>query len=596
MATTTPGKEARKERSDWQVYRRLVGYLRPHIGIFILAIFALVANAVADVGIAYILQPLLDDGLGGNSSKGTKPDQTLLIWLPLAVVGIFALRGGAGFVSSIGMKYVGQHVIADMRNQVFHKYLLFDNRYFDTNNSGELISRLIFTIEQVATSITSTLSSIVREILTIIFLIGLMFYLSSLLASIILLAGPVVVLIVRYISKRFRKQAKRIQKSVAGISRSAEQAVYGQKIVKMFGAHDFERTRFATANEKSRKARMKEAITLSASSPIIQVLVSIALAIVIYVAMLSNDMTPGVFAAFMAASGRILQPLRAIPGLISQLQKGIAAADDIFDIIETPDENDNNLPNLTIQKGSINIQDLAFAYDTAKGDVLYNINLQIPAGEMIALVGHSGSGKSTLAALLPRLYEWSQGKITIDEQDIQQVNRPSLRDKIALVSQEVLLFDDTIANNIAYAHNGSCKIEELRAAAEAANALDFIEALPDGFDTIVGERGVMLSGGQRQRISIARAILKDAPILILDEATSALDTESERKIQQALDKLMQGRTSLVIAHRLSTIEKADNIVVMQDGQVLEQGTHAELLNANQHYAKLHRLQFAEPQN
>lgn len=572
--------------SDWQVYRRLLSYLMPHLGIFALAIVALVLYALADAAMAYILEPLLDEGLTDRSA-------VIILVLPLVIVGLFIVRGASGFVSSYAMSYVGQKIIATMRNEVFSKYLLLNNRYYDNHSSGEMLSRLIFTVEQVANSITGVLSKAFREILTMIFLICLMVYLSPMLAGIILLAGPVVVLVVRYISRRFRKLAKRIQNSVADISRAAEQSIFGQKMIKMFGAHAFETQRFEAANEHSRRSRMKEALTLSAASPVIQVIVSFALAAVIYIALSDPEMSAGTFGAFMVAAGRLLQPLRNIPGLLSKLQKGIAAADDIFVILDTADETDSEKPDLAITNGKVSISNLSFAYDQEKGDVLHNVDLNINGGEMVALVGQSGSGKSTIAALLPRLYDWEHGQITIDGQDTQAINLTSLRSAIALVSQEVVLFDDTVAANIAYPGDAEYTEEQIIAAAKAANAWDFIEALPQGLDTMVGERGVMLSGGQRQRLSIARAILKDAPILILDEATAALDTESERKIQTALEKLMEGRTTLVIAHRLSTIEKADRIVVMGNGKILEAGSHSELMANNAQYANLHNLQFSD---
>lgn len=607
--SATPSTSYTRQRTDWQVYRRLLTYIRPHLVVFIIAILGLVGYAIADAGMAYVMKPLLDDGF-------TRRDEDMILLLPLLIVGLFVLRGGAGFISNYGMAYVGLRVITTLREQTFNKYLYLDNRYYDTHNTGEMISRLIFNIEQIGQSITGALAQVVRELLTIIFLMGLMIALSPKLAAIIFITGPIIVLLARYIGKRFRKLASRIQGTVAGVTRTTEQAVFGQKIIKMFGTQQRELKRFRDANERDRRSRMKEAFTLHLSSPIIQIIVSIALGIIVYIAMndgtaynstdnsvansglnlglFSSAMSSGTFAAFMVAAGRLLQPLRAVPKLFNTLQKGIAAADEAFSVIDTQDEQDFGKPDLTFSQGDINIRELTFCYDPDKGNALQNISLPIKAGQTIALVGQSGSGKSTLANLIPRLYDWQQGQIIIDGQDIRNVNLASLRQQVALVSQDIILFDNTIANNIAYA--GNYTDEQIRTAAEAANALEFIESLPAGFDTLVGERGVMLSGGQRQRISIARAILKDAPILILDEATSALDTESERKIQNALDLLMQGRTCIVIAHRLSTIEKANQIVVMRQGRIIERGSHQELLTNNQHYAQLHQLQFQTSPN
>jgi len=583
----SPQAGTRPTSNSWAVYKRLLKYLAPLWVYFLIGVLGMAANAASEAGFAVLMKFLIQDTFIEQNSA-------IIQAMPFAIIGLFLVRGGSGFIAAYFMARVSTVVVQTFRQQIFDKYLYLPTRFYDTTTSGTLISRVIYQVDQITGAVTTVLTKIFRDGLKVTFLIGVMFYWSPKLAAITLLAGPLIVILVRFVSKRFRRLSHRTQDNMAGISSVTEEAVTGQRIVKLFGGQGYESERFAQTNEQTRKLGMKVAITNAAASPLIQFIAGIALSFVVYIAINDRDVfNAGIFASFMVATGSLLQPLKGLTDLVSTLQKGLAAAEEIFEILDQRDEQDTGKKTLTITQGKIDYQQANFTYDPNKGQVLHSINLTIAGGETVALVGRSGSGKSTLASLLPRLYELNDGQIIIDGQNTHDVSLHSLREHIALVSQDVVLFNDTVRNNIAYGRSTQCSDDDIINAAKAAHAWEFIDTLPEGLNTVIGERGVMLSGGQRQRLSIARAILKNAPILILDEATAALDTESERKIQAALDTLMQGRTTLVIAHRLSTIEKADRIVVMQNGHIAEIGTHQNLLTQDGIYANLHRLQFAE---
>lgn len=575
---------------SWAVYKRLLKYLAPLWVYFVIGVLGMAANAASEAGFAVLMKFLIQDTF-------IEQDASIIQAMPFAIIGLFLVRGSSGFIAAYFMARVSTIIVKTFRQQLFDKYLYLPTRFYDATTAGALISRVIYQVDQITGAITTVLTKIFRDGLKVMFLIGVMFYWSPKLAAITLLAGPLIVVLVRFVSKRFRRLSHRTQDNMAGISNVTEEVVTGQRVVKLFGGQPYESARFAQTNEQTRKLGMKVAITNAAASPLIQLIAGIALSFVVYIAINDRDVfNAGIFASFMVATGSLLQPLKGLTDLVSTLQKGLAAAEEIFQVLDQHDEQDTGKQILRITQGKIDYRQASFTYDPAKGQVLHNIDLSITGGETIALVGRSGSGKSTLASLLPRLYELNEGEILIDGQNTRDVSLHSLRDHIALVSQDVVLFNDTVKNNIAYGRSGESSDDDIIAAAKAAYAWEFIDALPEGLNTIIGERGVMLSGGQRQRLSIARAILKNAPILILDEATAALDTESERKIQAALDTLMQDRTTLVIAHRLSTIEKADRIIVMQDGHIAETGTHQKLLEQQGIYANLHRLQFADTES
>ncbi|MAK52164.1 lipid A export permease/ATP-binding protein MsbA, partial [Marinobacter sp.] len=467
---------------------------------------------------------------------------------------------------------------------------------FDDNAAGRLVSKLTFNVEQVAEATTNAVTITLREGLTIVGLLGYMFYTNWKLTLIFLAVGPLIAAVVSYASKRFRKISKRIQGSMGDITHVASESITGYRVVRTFGGEDYERQRFQEVNNKNLKQSLKMASTQAISVPVIQVLVAIAIAGLVWMMLapeIRGEMTTGQLVAFITAATTMAKPIRQVTSVHAKIQKGVAAAYDVFETIDESPEQDPGTYSPDRVEGDIEFDEVAFRYRDQLDNVLEGISLSIPAGQSVALVGRSGSGKSTLVSLLPRFYEYTGGDIRIDGHSLRDFSLKALRKQIALVTQNVVLFNDTIAANIAYGALRDCTPEEIREAAAKAHALEFIDRMPEGLDTMIGDNGVMLSGGQRQRLAIARALLKNAPILILDEATSALDTESERHIQEALETVMQGRTTLVIAHRLSTIEKADRILVMDNGRIAESGRHDELLAAGGAYAQLHQMQFSE---
>ncbi|MDX8000354.1 lipid A ABC transporter ATP-binding protein/permease MsbA [Xenorhabdus sp. Reich] len=578
-----------KDLSTWQTFRRLWPFITPFkLGLLVAAI-ALIINAAGDTLMLSLLKPLLDEGFG-------KADISVLKWMPLVVIGLMLLRGISGFVSSYCISWVSGKVVMQMRRRLFNHMMGMPVAFFDQQSTGTLLSRITYDSEQVASSSSGALVTVVREGASIIGLFILMFYYSWELSLILIVIAPIVAGVIRLVSVRFRNISKNMQNSMGMVTTSAEQMLKGHKEVLIFGGQQVETKRFNKVSNHMRQQGMKMVSADSISDPIIQIIASFALAFILYAASfpeIMGSLTAGKITVVFSSMIALMRPLKSLTNVNAQFQRGMAACQTLFTILDTEQEKDEGKLEIQKAKGNIEFRDVTFCYPTKDHPALKKISMTIPAGKTIALVGRSGSGKSTIANLLTRFYDVNEGAIILDGHDLREYTLASLRNQIALVSQNVHLFNDTVANNIAYASEGKFSREEIERAAEMAYVMDFIKKLDNGLDTMIGENGVLLSGGQRQRIAIARALLRDSPILILDEATSALDTESERAIQAALDELQKNRTSLVIAHRLSTIEKADEIIVIEDGNIIERGNHAALLEHEGSYAQLHRMQFGQ---
>lgn len=569
------------------IYRRLLKYSLPYWKVFILAIIGMIIYAATEVSFAQILEPMMDGGF-------VEKDPDSMFWVPVILVLIFSVRIVGTFLSEYGMAVIARSVIRDLRAKVFNKITVLPTSYFDKTSSGSILSKMVYDIEQIAAATSSVVLVLIRDGITVIGLFVWMLYRNPLLTLILFVIAPFVIAIVYIISKRFRTIGTRIQNSMGSVTDITEEAIKANQEIKIFGGQKFETKRFLDINQYNRRQHLKLVATNAISSPTIQLIVAIAFAIMIYLATNPEfipDMTAGKFVSFLMGMVMLLQHAKRLTTINMTLQRGIAAAESVFSFIDIEDEIDQGSTEIKKTKGEVEFKNVDFTYNNESDKVLSGITLTIKAGETVAFVGRSGAGKSTLVSLLPRFYDRTSGEIKVDGCNVETLTLKNLRSHIALVNQNVTLFNDTVAHNIAYSDLDNVDESKLVAAAKAAHALEFIEKLSDGMNTIVGEDGVLLSGGQRQRIAIARAIFKDAPILILDEATSALDTESERHIQAALDELIKTRTTLVIAHRLSTIEGADKIVVLDQGKIVEMGTHQELITKDSHYAALHKLQF-----
>ena len=571
---------------DWRLYRRLFEYAWPHKGVFLLSVLGAVMLSATAAGFAALMKPLMDEGFVAR-----RPD--IILYIPLALVVLFVFRGIGNFLSQYAISWVGRRIIADIRNAIFAHLTRLPCAFYDLHPSGMLISKLLFDVEQIANAVNNAVFVVIRDGLTVLALFVLMLYLDWRLTLIFLVLAPISAVLIRVMSQRFRKTSHRIQVSMGEISQVTQEATEGQRVVKAFGAEAQELRAFAEANESNRREIMRKAAVSSIGVPIIQFIASLAMALVIYVALNFGSITAGTFVAFIAAVSSMINPAKRLTQVNEVIQASLAAAQSVFGLIDEPAEPDTGTIELKSVKGKIEYRDVRLRYPAAAMDALNGVSFTIEPGQTVALVGASGGGKTSCASLLPRFYPVSAGVILLDGVNLDDLKLANLRSHLALVGQETLLFDDTIGNNIAYGAPGAVDENRLREAARAAHVLEFVERLPAGLDTHVGARGIRLSGGQRQRIAIARALYKNAPILVLDEATSALDTESERYVQDAMRKLMRNRTTLVIAHRLSTVEHADRIVVLTRGQVAETGTHAELLARNGIYAGLYRNQFNE---
>ncbi len=572
-----------RESNAVVVYRRLLPYLRPHwllvVAAFVPAIVYSLLGAVVPVLLSQWIEALRD-------AVAERAWQ-----IPLLIAVLFPLRSAMDFLMVYGLAWVGRSVIRDLRGEVFGHYLTLPARYFDQGSSGVLISRLTYNTEQVAEAVSTAIVIALRDTIAILVLLVMMIRYSPQLTLLIGVVGPVIAVVVGAMSRALRRYSTRIQHSMGDVTKLTEQSLHGHRVVKVFEGQEHERRQFKDVNTRNFRLHVRLVAVQALGDGLTQYAVALGVAAVMYFSF--SDLDEATFLGFVTAMAMLLAPLKRLININTVVQRGIAAGASLFEILDQPGEADTGTKTLGRARGDVAYRGVSFRYDATKDPALRNMNLEVPAGTTVALVGQSGSGKSTLVSLLPRFYDPEEGAVLLDGEDVRRYTLRDLRRQIGLVSQDIVLFDDTIANNIAYGALAQQSRADIERAAEAAYVMEFAAALPQGLDTRVGERGALLSGGQRQRIAIARALLKDAPVLILDEATSALDTESERRIQAALTRLMRGRTTLVIAHRLSTIERADRIVVMRDGEIVETGTHAELLARAGYYASLHKMQFAE---
>ncbi|MFV3384815.1 lipid A export permease/ATP-binding protein MsbA [Pseudomonas sp. NY15364] len=587
------------------IYLRLLTYVKPYIGFFLLSIVGFLIFASTQPMLGYILKYFVD-GLSNPEASLFAGVPWLLEhapWLahlkllqavPLLIVLIALWQGIGSFLGNYYLAKVSMGLVQDLRIALFNNLLTLPNRYFDNHNSGHLISRITYNVTMVTGAATDAIKVVVREGMTVIFLFATLLWMNWKLTLVMVAILPVIGLMVTSTSKKFRKQSKKIQTSMGDVTHVTSESIQGYRVVRSFGGEDYEKQRFLEASEENKNKQLKMVRTGAVYTPSLQLVIYSAMAVLMFLVLwLRGDSSAGDLVAYITLAGLLPKPIRQLSEVSSTIQKGVAGAESIFEQLDEAPEIDRGTQERERISGRLEVRGLSFSYPGSEKPVLENISFVAEPGQMVALVGRSGSGKSTLANLIPRFYHHEQGQILLDGVDVEDYTLRNLRRHIALVTQHVTLFNDTVRNNIAYGDLAGAPLEAVQQAAADAYAAEFIEKMPQGYDTLVGENGVLLSGGQRQRLAIARALLKDAPLLILDEATSALDTESERHIQAALDQVMQGRTTLVIAHRLTTIEKADLILVMDQGQIVERGNHAELLAQNGYYARLHAKQFEE---
>lgn len=581
-----------------QIYFRLLGYIKPYIGMFIISIIGFLIFASTSPMLGYVLKYFVDGLANPNAvlfpNIPWMADVRLLQAVPLLIVIIALWQGIGSFLGNFYLAKVSLGLVHDLRVQLFNNLLTLPNRYFDNHNSGHLISRITYNVTMVTGAATDAVKVIVREGMTVVFLFCTLLWMNWKLTLVMVAILPVIALMVSSTSKKFRKQSKKIQVAMGDVTHVASETIQNYRVVRSFGGERYEQQRFLDSSTSNTDKQLRMIKTNAVYTPSLQLVIYSAMSVLLFlVLLLRGDSSPGDLVAYITLAGLLPKPIRQLSEVSSTIQKGVSGAESIFEQLDEVPENDSGTVELAQVSGQLEVRDLTFTYPNSDKPVLENISFTAEKGQMVALVGRSGSGKSTLANLIPRFYEHQHGQILLDGVDIKDFTLTNLRRHMALVTQQVSLFNDTVAKNIAYGDLADASLEEIEAAAQAAYAAEFIERMPQGYDTIVGENGVLLSGGQRQRLAIARALLKNAPLLILDEATSALDTESERHIQAALDHAVQGRTTLVIAHRLSTIEKADLILVMDQGRIVERGNHQELLAQNGYYSRLHATQFQE---
>ncbi|OGA22183.1 MAG: lipid A export permease/ATP-binding protein MsbA [Betaproteobacteria bacterium RIFCSPLOWO2_02_FULL_67_26] len=574
--------------SNSALYLRLLSHVKPHWRVFALGVLGMAAVAATEPMLPALLKPLIE---------GTfiEKDPVLIRWMPVAIVVLFAVRGAAAFVAAYSLGWVGNRLVTDLRNAMFAKLLALPAPFYDEQPAGGLISKLTFDATQVTAAATSALTIVFRDTLAIVGLLAYLLWLNWKLTLFALVMAPLIVLVVRVLSVRLRNSSREVQQAMGYITQVIEEAIGAHKVVKLFGGQEYEKRRFGEESDRVRRHLMKQVAAVAASAPIVQLIAAVALAVIVHYAMLQSSaaqLSVGEFAAFVAGMLLLTAPLKRITDINEYLQKGLAAAESVFRLMDQAEEPDRGTVAIGRARGEIRFEDVSFSYGDPGRLALDSVSLAIAPGETVALVGASGAGKTTLANLVPRFYHPTRGRVRLDGHDLEALTLASLRANIALVSQDVVLFNDTVAANIAYGMMNGAAERDIIAAAEAAHAMEFIREMAQGLATLVGENGLKLSGGQRQRLAIARALLKNAPVLVLDEATSALDTESERHVQAALEALMRGRTTIVIAHRLSTVEKADRIVALDRGRIAETGTHRELLARGGIYDKLYRIQFA----
>jgi subfamily B ATP-binding cassette protein MsbA len=569
-----------------ELYLRLLRHVLPYWRMFVVAVFAMVILAATEPALPALLKPTLDGSF-------VEKDLEAVGIMSLLIVLLFVIRGVATFVTTMALTWVGGMVVMDLRNEMFDKLVSLPSSHYDKQASGTLISKVTFDANQVTQAASNVLLVVVRDSLSIIGLLAWMLYLQWQLTLITFITAPVVILTVKYFSKRLRSTSHRLQESMGDVTHVLEETIDGQHVVRSFGGQSYEKTRFADTAEKVRRFQLKFMAASTAQSPVAQVIIAIALAVILYLAAhlsATGEITVGGFVSFFAAMAMLFGPIKRLTSINALLQQGIAAAASVFALVDEPSEPDHGTRTIGRARGHLEFRDVCFTYESGEASALANVSITVEPGETLALVGHSGSGKSTLANLVPRFYLPDEGSILLDGVDISELTLASLRANIALVSQDIVLFNDTVAANIAYGPLGSASREAIVAAATAAHAMEFIDSLPSGLDTDVGQKGVRLSGGQRQRLAIARAFLKDAPVLIMDEATSSVDNIAEQHIRAGLEALRKGRTTIIIAHRLSTIERADKIAVMDAGRIVDVGKHAYLLEHSALYASLYRFQ------